>query len=1104
MTRIGKGWLLAAAVAIMLSAVGAFRAQDIDENAAKVAEEVLIEEIVNGDLVESSVRREMASPSPVADADSLIVAATSSPSPAPAKAEDSVEFLAEAALGSAPVLPMEDEPVVLPEPLAPVAPIRSGAVVVASQMSEEEATGLAAEVDAEELLAKVDTQSVVSAGSGLPAPAAEEIVPVLALDDVEPVAPVEEEVTELVVDEPIEEPFVSMVPSEEVQEALVEEPLVLIEPVVGPTEPVMTAVSAGQGEGRPVVEKVDPVHEDLDADLLAIMGAEAAVKPAKKVPPTESAAPTAGDGNGVRVGVVEDQEVLRRRALAAHARELLKQADDDLANGRYEIGIVRYRNAIRGLSLPADVKIRKQAERGLAECYYRNSLYLEKQNDLNASLVAAKSSMDAGHPKGEAQFVKIKKLIDEPPPPKLAPPTERWNQQEYRDKQAKIADLMKRGREYSMAGEFDNAAQDFRGVLALDPQNTEAMRLLKKVEQVMYDRASMEAEATRQSMMREVREGWNPRDYKYAQESAAVMKPGDVTRQPRGETVRTRIMKKLEQITIPEIDFRLANINDVLEVLQDSSREFDKSETDEGKKGVNIILNLRSGATGGAAAPSLAPIGDLFSTTAPASTARGSAVPGSEAVPLITFNARYISLLEALKIVTNVANLKWRIEGSVVMIVPLNAPDGEVIVRMYDVLPSVEEKIPQMRAALGGGAGGSGFRSMEAAGMNIEGADWKEFFQEMGVKWPDGSSIKYVRAIGKVVVANTEDNLMRFEQVLSVLNVVPNQIEIEARFVEVSRADVSALGFEWLLTDNWEMASHPDDAALPPASRRRLVMNESNMTKGNRFLSKESVATAVADDIMTISSVLTNPELSFVLHALEQRGFADLLSAPKVTTQAGQEATIKVVTEYIYPTDFEVTPVTGTATATGATTIRGGVVEPSGFETREVGVILTVLPDVSPEGRMINLTMTPEVVSEPEWKDYGSIFTDDQGNETRLRMEQPFFYTRSIATSISIYNGATVVMGGMMNEVRRDTDDKVPFLGDIPIVGKLFRSKSERSDKRNLLIFVTAKLVTPDGRPVEKSGESLAGRIAEAGLVPDLGKSSETSAAPGMGGLTFP
>jgi general secretion pathway protein D len=73
---------------------------------------------------------------------------------------------------------------------------------------------------------------------------------------------------------------------------------------------------------------------------------------------------------------------------------------------------------------------------------------------------------------------------------------------------------------------------------------------------------------------------------------------------------------------------------------------------------------------------------------------------------------------------------------------------------------------------------------------------------------------------------------------------------------------------------------------------------------------------------------------------------------------------------------------------------------------------------------------------------------------------------RSITTQIQIYDGATVVMGGLITEDLKKVDDRIPVLGDLPLLGGLFRSTSEMSQKRNLLIFVTARLVDPAGRPI--------------------------------------
>jgi len=244
-------------------------------------------------------------------------------------------------------------------------------------------------------------------------------------------------------------------------------------------------------------------------------------------------------------------------------------------------------------------------------------------------------------------------------------------------------------------------------------------------------------------------------------------------------------------------------------------------------------------------------------------------------------------------------------------------------------------------------------------------------------------------------------------------------------------------------------------------------------TKALRFLGDDGgvlspLAGGLGDvgDLLAIQSVFTNPELTMILHALERSGNANVLSAPKVLTQAGEEATIKVVEEFIYPTEFEQEAVTAVGVGGGVGGIVGSIVTPSAFETREVGVILTVLPEISPEGHLITLVMTPQVVEGPEFIDYGSSVTLPDGTVNNVSIQQPIFFTREVTTRVIIYDGSTVVMGGMITEALTTSDDKIPLLGDLPLIGPLFRAKTSNSQKRNLLIFVTARLVDPAGKPL--------------------------------------
>ena len=99
-------------------------------------------------------------------------------------------------------------------------------------------------------------------------------------------------------------------------------------------------------------------------------------------------------------------------------------------------------------------------------------------------------------------------------------------------------------------------------------------------------------------------------------------------------------------------------------------------------------------------------------------------------------------------------------------------------------------------------------------------------------------------------------------------------------------------------------------------------------------------------------------------------------------------------------------------------------------------------------------------------------------------MEQPFFHVRSVDSKVSVYPGATIVMGGLITEARKAMDDKIPFLGDIPFVGRLFRSHSEQTTKRNLLIFVTTRIVDGRGREMHNDGFELAEKDVKA--APDV------------------
>lgn len=141
---------------------------------------------------------------------------------------------------------------------------------------------------------------------------------------------------------------------------------------------------------------------------------------------------------------------------------------------------------------------------------------------------------------------------------------------------------------------------------------------------------------------------------------------------------------------------------------------------------------------------------------------------------------------------------------------------------------------------------------------------------------------------------------------------------------------------------------------------------------------------------------------------------------------------------------------------------------------------LEVEPVVGPDGQTIDLNLVPQVVEFDGFINYGSPIqttsTDILGMPhtnvlTPNIINQPIFSTRKVTTSVSVWDGQTVVLGGLMREDVQKTEDRTPILGDIPIVGRLFRTNAEQHLKRNLVIFVTAHLITPGGQLLNQTEE---------------------------------
>jgi general secretion pathway protein D len=136
----------------------------------------------------------------------------------------------------------------------------------------------------------------------------------------------------------------------------------------------------------------------------------------------------------------------------------------------------------------------------------------------------------------------------------------------------------------------------------------------------------------------------------------------------------------------------------------------------------------------------------------------------------------------------------------------------------------------------------------------------------------------------------------------------------------------------------------------------------------------------------------------------------------------------------------------------------------------EVGPVLDVVPYVLSDGYTINLTLIPSLT---EFSGYDSeaIPLPTVANVVLLPNLLPKFTVRQVVTTVNIWDNQTIVLGGLISSTAQNTKDKIPMLGDLPLVGRLFQSQTKTSVKKNLMIFVTATIVDPAGNRVHSDDE---------------------------------
>ena len=599
------------------------------------------------------------------------------------------------------------------------------------------------------------------------------------------------------------------------------------------------------------------------------------------------------------------------------------------------------------------------------------------------------------------------------------------------EKTKEIKKLLSLAEQLTETGQYRSARQKLDDVLRIDPYNSAARKKIEFVEQKRLLVADKRYSASRVKAMTQVTEAWVP-------PPPARIDP----KQTRGTGVAgpsksADILQALSTIEIPEIVFNEKPIRDAVEELQRLSEQ-----NDPNKKGINFVLRLSPPANG--------------------------VDPEAATVSL---ELRKVKLQIALKYLCDQIrggeNLRYDVENSAVIILPITEAGGELETRSYTLPPSLLANSVKQ---------GEAQKTPKALGKLV--------LDSVGVNTTmENTSAMCFSDTGKLVARNTPNELSKIEQRIRDAQGEPpqKQFEVETKFLSFTENDVKNFTFNLQMNGNTSIPvpGTPGQIYSPYSASGGTdgLRGTSGINPGGGSLTAlqallDPTYPQDASNQIGVNAQVFGRGFAAVVQLLQNAIGKDLVAAPRVTLADGKQSKIVISRRMFYPTSYTQPTVPNNDQGEGAGFILPS--NPTAFESRDIGTTLEVKGESTSIPKAVDLDFTNLLVEDFEgFVDYGvaiaaaPLIPTSQARTNTTIGNAPFlvpiFTKKSLQSRVRLIDGETVGMGGLISDTVQLVDDKVPMLGDIPMLGRLFRSESSQKIKSNLVIFCTMRIINPDG-----------------------------------------
>ncbi|MEI6653829.1 MAG: Amuc_1098 family type IV pilus outer membrane protein [Verrucomicrobiota bacterium] len=764
------------------------------------------------------------------------------------------------------------------------------------------------------------------------------------------------------------------------------------------------------------------------------------------------------------------RELEKRQATIEEAQELLTKGDQAYQAGRFADAVTAFSGAFGVLpNSPLTAELRSAAARRYAQASVEHARVLSRKGDEAAAKAAVEAVLNSDIAPHDAAAIAMRNQLDDPI---------RINPALTKEHSADV-DAVRRLL-YSAAGAFnlgkyDEAKKHYESVLRIDSTNSAARRGMEQIAATKSAYQKSATDLTRATLLSDVDATWELTVPTPILDVAAVepLAAGQV-----GSFVP--VANKLDRLIIPHLILENATLLEAIDLLRLRAAELDDLELNPARRGVNFHIDL----------------GDENSEV-------GNKIRATH------FNMRlnHVPISQALQYITGQTQTSYTTDDFSVIIHGRSTDSKDLVSRSYRVPPDFLSVLSASSAASPSDA--DPFSVKPAKGLLTERRGVQEVLHEQGIQFPEGASASLNPSTSTLFVVNTLANQDIIGQIVKTAAATePVMVCVRVTLIRVQETRLKELGFDWLLsptgvggagwipgTQNINLAGGTRgnggslaDLTLPPGQADR-----SPVTAGNRsgdsavyqdsidalIKSSELVAPASngtrAPGIFQVSKIMSGSSVQALMRGLDQKKGVDIMTAASTVTRSGQASSVRMVREMIYPTEYEPPQLPQASNANiiviGGSSSTPTMVTPShptAFEKRDVGIILEVTPTADTDKRFVDIALNPSVVDFDGFVNYGNPIYANSVLLSSNRILMPIFSTHRTATNLSVADGATIVIGGLLQNRIQNVADKTPGFGNLPMVGRLFQSQAKQGISTAVVFLVNIQLVDPTGQPYNK------------------------------------